>query len=144
MTKMRCTVIVAVIVLAGCASSRTFKSYGYELITTNARSGQIDKSLRLTYEAMGDWVQDPNGSRTNLSFSQSRESVSGKQGKAGAVRVRTEFKSKDGVHCVIETVAIPGGPTVILLTSDNDRATMRLHNEFVRSLFRIGVKPKNG
>ncbi|MCK4293703.1 MAG: hypothetical protein KAY65_10940 [Planctomycetes bacterium] len=143
MSKTRSTVVVALIVLTGCAGSPTYKSHGYELITTNARSGQIDKALHLTYEAMGDWVQNPDGSRTNPSFSQSGKSFSGKQGRANAARVQTEFKSKDGVHCVIETVAMSGGPTVILLSSDNDKATMRLHNEFVRSLYKLGVKPKN-
>jgi hypothetical protein len=137
------TVVVALIVLTGCAASRTYKSHGYELITTNARSGQIDKALRLTYESMGDWVQNPDGSRTNPSFSQSGKSFSRKQDRRNTVRVQTEFKSRDGVRCVIETVAMSGGPTVILLSSDNDKTTMLLHNEFVRSLYKIGVKPKN-
>jgi len=143
MSKIRSTVVVALIVLTGCAGSATYKSHGYELITTNASSGRIDKALHLTYEAMGDWVQNPDGSRTNPSFSQSGKSFSGKQDRGDTARAQTEFKSKDGVHCVIETVSMPGGPTIILLSSDNDKATMRLHNEFVRSLYKLGVKPKN-
>lgn len=143
MGKIRSTVVVALIVLTGCADSATYQSHGYELMTTNARGGQIAKALRLTYESMGDWIQNPDGSRTNPSFSQSGKSFSGKQDRPDTARVQTEFKSRDGVHCVIETVAMSGGPTVILLSSDNDKTTMRLHNEFVRSLYKMGVKPKN-
>ena len=129
MSKTRSIVVVGLIMLTGCAGSATYKSHGYELITTNASSGQIDKALHLTYEAMGDWIQNADGSRTNPSFSQSGKSFSTKQDGANADRVQTEFKSKDGVHCVIETAAMHGGPTVVLLSSDNDKATMRLHDE---------------
>ena len=143
MSKTRSTVVVAIAVLTGCAGSPTYKSHGHELITTNARSSQINKALRLTYESMGDWVRNPDGSTSGPSFSQSGKSSGSKQGRANVTRVQTEFKSKDGVHCVIETVAMSGGPTVILLSSDNDKTTTRLHNEFLRSLYKIGVKPKN-
>jgi hypothetical protein len=143
MGKIGLTVVVALIMLTGCAGSATYKSRGYELITTNARSRQIDEALHLTYDAMGDWVQNPDGSRTNPSFSQSGKSFSKEQGRTNAVRAQTEFKSKDGFHCVIETIAMSEGPTIILLSSDNEKATMRLHSEFVRSLYTIGVKPEN-
>jgi hypothetical protein len=143
MIKTGSTILVLLALLAGCSNVPTFRSRGYEVITTDASGGQINEAMRMTYVAMGDQVQNPDGSKTNTSLQQWGKSWKDKQGKIEAARRGAEFDSKDGVHYVIEDIWIPGQPTVILLSSDNKKATMQLHNEFVGCLREAGVKPKN-
>ena len=143
MTKTVTTILVLVALLAGCSNVPTFRSHAYEVIATDGSGDQINEAMRMTYVAMGDQVENPDGSKTNPSLHQWGKSRIDKQGKIEAVRGGSEFLSKEDGHYSIEGISIAGQPTVILLSSDNKKATMQLHNEFVRCLREAGVKPKN-
>ena len=134
-------VAAVLVLLGGCARAPTFKSHSYEVITTDAHMGELRSAISMTHQALGNWVENADGSKTDSSFSQSGKSWKDAKGRFEAARVRTEFRSKDGAHHVIEDVTIPGEPRIVLLSSDNDSATMELHNELVKCLGKMGVKP---
>ena len=140
MRTMEWAVAVVLILVGGCASGPTVKSHSYEVVTTDAGMGKLRSAISMTHETMGNWVENPDGSRRDTSFSQQGKSWKDTTGRIEATRVRTEFESKNGVHYVIEDIGIPGKATVVLLSSDNDNATMELHNEFVKCLGKVGVK----
>ena len=116
--------------------------YGTEIITTTARSGQLGTILHQTAWELGDSIIQEGGGKHLPSFHQGGKSWKDDDSKIMASRGITEFDDKDGNHSVIETVAIPGRQTVILLKSDTDEATMKLANELMRQFRLYKIKHK--
>ena len=120
----------------------TYTSYGTEIITTTASSGQLSTILTQTAWELGDAIVQEGGGKHLPSFHQGVKSWKDDDSKIMASRGITEFDDKDGNHSVIETVAIPGKPKVILLKSDTDDSTMKLANELMRQFRLYKIKRK--
>ena len=117
----------------------TYTIHGTEIITTTASSKQMGTILSNIAWELGDCIIKENGGKRFPSFHQGGRSWKDDTGKIIAVRGITEFDDKNGNHCVIEDIVIPGKPTVILLKSDTEESTMALANELMRQfrLFKI-------
>ncbi len=76
------------------------------------------------------------------SFHQGGKSWKDDAGDVIASRTITEFDDKNGNHSVIETIAIPGKPTVILLKSDTEVSTMELTNQLLHQFHSFKIKRK--
>ena len=120
----------------------TYTLYGTEIITTTASSGQLSTILVQAAWELGDAIVQEGGGKRLPSFHQGGKSFKDDDGKIMASRGITEFDDKDGNHCVIETVTIPGRPTVIILKSDSDDSTMKLANELMRQFRLNKIKHK--
>ena len=139
-------IILLVVVISGVVAIyflyprlETYTLYGTEIITTTASSGKLSTILTQTAWELGDTIVREGGGKHLPSFHQGGRSWRDDDGKIMATRGITEFDDKDGNHCVIEDIAIPGRPTVIILKSDTDDSTMKLANELMRQfrLFKI-------
>jgi hypothetical protein len=120
----------------------TYTLYGTEIITTTASSGQLSTILTQTAWELGDAIIQEGGGKHLPSFHQGGKSWKDDDSKIMASRGITEFDDKDGNHCVIEDIAIPGRSTVILLKSDSDDSTMKLANELMRQFRLYKIKHK--
>ena len=120
----------------------TYTLYGTEIITTTASSGQLGTILHRTAWELGDCIVQEGGGKRLPSFHQGGKSWKDEDSKIMTSRGITEFDDKDGNHCVIEDISIPGRPTVILLKSDNDDSTMKLANELMRQFGLYKIKHK--
>lgn len=98
MRKIGLVIVLVVTLLTGCKSTATFQSHGYEVITVDADGDQIAEAISITHQTMGNWVESPNGSKTDSSFSQSGRYWKDKQGRIEAARGQTKFCSKDGIE----------------------------------------------
>ena len=132
--------VAAAYFLYPCATTYTF--YGTEIITTTASSSQLGSILHQTAWELGDSIVQESGGKSLPSFHQGARSWKDDDSKIMASRGITEFDDKDGNHCVIETVAISGRPTVILLKSDTEDSTMKLANELIRQFRLYKIKHK--
>ena len=139
-------IILLVVVISGVVAIyflyprlETYTLYGTEIITTTASSGKLSTILVQAAWELGDAIVQEGGGKRLPSFHQGGKSFKDDDSKIMASRGLTEFDDKDGNHCVIETVTIPGRPTVIILKSDSDDSTMKLANELMRQfrLFKI-------
>ena len=117
----------------------SYTLYGTEIITTTASSKQMGTILSNIAWELGDCIIKEGGGKRLPSFHQGGRSWKDDAGKIIAIRGITEFDDKNGNHCVIEDIVIPGKPTVILLKSDTEESTMALANELMRQfrLFKI-------
>jgi len=122
------------------ASSIT--SHCPQILTVDAQGDLIGQAVIWTHEAMGDRVEQPDGTIWNKTLRQSEKSWKDEKGRIEAVRGWTKFQSKGGTNYVIETVHIAGRPTMVLLSSDNEQETMKLHDEFTRALSKAILKDK--
>lgn len=120
----------------------TYTLYGTEIITTTASSGKLSTILTRTAWELGDSTVQEGGGKHLPSFHQGGKSFKDDDGKIMASRGITEFDDKDGNHCVIENIAIPGRPKVIILKSDTDDSTMKLVNELMRQFRLNKIKHK--
>jgi hypothetical protein len=140
-------VIILLLILIGGGSAAyffhlrraTYTFYGTEIITTTASSNKLGNILHQTAWELGDCIIKEDGGKRFPSFHQSGRSWKNDAGNIIASRGITEFDDKNGNHCVIEYIFIPGKPTVILLKSDTEESTMALANELMRQfrLFKI-------
>ena len=142
-------IILLVVLICGVAAAyflyprpETYTFYGTEIITTNASSNKLGTILARTAWELGDATVKENGGKHLPSFHQGGKSWKDDDGKIMAIRGITEFDDKNKNHCVIEKVAIPGKPTVILLKSDTDDSTMKLANELMRQFRLYKIKHK--
>jgi len=141
-------ILLAVLISGGAAAyflyprQETYTFYGTEIIATNASSGKLSTILTQTAWELGDAIVQEGGGKHLPSFHQGGKSWKDDDGKIMSSRSITEFDDKDGNHSVIETVAIPGRPTVIILKSDNDDSTMKLANELMRQFRLYKIKHK--
>jgi hypothetical protein len=85
---------------------------------------------------LGDCIMKEGVGKHFPSFHQGGRSWKDDAGNIIAVRGITEFNDKNGNHCIIEDIVIPGKPTVILLKSDTEESTMALANELMHQ-FRL-------
>jgi len=117
----------------------SYTLYGTEIITTTASSKQMGTILSNIAWELGDCIIKEGGGKRLPSFHQGGRSWKDDAGKIIAIRGITEFNDKNGNHCVIEDIVIPGKPTVVLLKSDTEESTMALANELMRQfrLFKI-------
>ncbi len=120
----------------------TYTFYGTEIITTTASSGQLGTILHQTAWELGDSIVQEGGGKHLPSFHQGGKSWKDDESNILATRGITEFDDKNGNHCVIEDIAIPGRPTVILLKSDTDDSIMKLANELMRQFRLYKIKHK--
>lgn len=120
----------------------TYTLYGTEIITTTASSGQLSTILVQTAWELGDAIVQEGGGKHLPSFHQGGKNWKDDDGKIMASRGITEFDDKNGNHCVIEDIGIPGRPTVILLKSDTEDSTMKLANELMRHFRLYKIKHK--
>ena len=131
--------------LVGChfgPRKATYTLYGTEIITTTASSGQLSTILHQTAWELGDAIVQEGGGKRLPSFHQGGKSWKDDDSKIMASRGITEFDDKNGNHCVIEDIAIPGRPTIILLKSDTEDSTMKLANELMRQFRLHKIKHK--
>ena len=142
-------IILLVVVITGgiwgCSvhpKQATYTFHGTEIITTTASSGKLSTILARTAWELGDAIVQEGGGKHLPSFHQGGKSWKDDDSKIMASRGITEFDDKDGNHCVIEDIAIPGKPTVILLKSDTDDSTMKLANELMRQFRLYKIKHK--
>jgi len=132
--------IIAVIVYAAVPRGASYSLYGTEIISTTASGDQLGTLLTQTAWTMGD-TNDLGGGRKHFpSFHQGGQSWNDKDGKIIATRGITEFDARNGSHCTIETVFIPGRPTLLLLKADDSQATMDLANEVMRQFQLLKVR----
>ena len=120
----------------------TYTLHGTEIITTTTSSGKLSTILTKAAWELGDSTVQEGGGKHLPSFHQGGKSWKDDDGKIITSRGITEFDDKDGNHCVIETVTIPGRPTVIILKSDSDDSTMKLANELMRQFRLNKIKHK--
>ena len=148
MTKKISFILLVVVIangMLGCSMNpkqATYTLYGTEIITTTASSGKLSTILTRTAWELGDATVKENGGKHLPSFHQGGRSWKDDDGNILATRGITEFDDKDGNHCVIEDIAIPGRQKVILLKSDADEATMKLANELMRQFRLNKIKHK--
>lgn len=148
MRKKVIVIILLTLAHAGAAAyflyprAATYTLYGTEIITTTASSSQLGTILHQTAWELGDSIVQEGGDKHLPSFHQGGKSWKDNDSKIMASRSITEFDDKDGNHSVIETIVIPGRPTVILLKSDTDDSTMELANELMRHFRLYKIKRK--
>jgi len=142
-------IILLVVLIAGVASAyflyprpETYTFYGTEIITTTASPSQLGTILHQTAWELGDSIVQEGGGKHLPSFHQGGRSWKDDDSKIMASRGITEFDDKNGNHCVIENIAIPGRPTVILLKSGTGDSTMKLVNELMRQFRLYKIKHK--
>ncbi len=142
MNKCLSLAFLALLLTAGCGKSPTYTSYGWAVVTIEAKGDIVARAVTTTHESMADWIAEPNGSRTDPSFSRSGRKWSSRDSTTTATIVETTFRSKSGDNCSIQMVQIRRRPVMVLISADNDEAAMRLHSEFIASLAKLGVAPK--
>jgi len=142
-------IIPLVVLISGLAAAyflyprpETYTFYGTEIITTNASSNKLGTILAQTAWELGDSIAQEGGGKHLPSFHQGGKSWKDDDNKIMAKRGITEFDDKEGNHCVIEDISIPGRLTVILLKSDTDDSTMKLANELMRQFRLHKIKHK--
>lgn len=142
----KAVIILLLILICGGAAAyffhlrrATYTLYGTEIITTTASKSKISTILPNIAWELGDCIIKEDGGKRFPSFRQGGRSWKDDAGNIIALRGITGFNDKNGNHCVIEDIAIPGKPTVILLKSDTEESTMVLANELMRQfrLFKI-------
>jgi hypothetical protein len=145
MWKKAVVILLPILILTGVAvyylypRRATYTLYGTEIIATTASKGKISTILPNIAWELGDCIIKEDGGKRFPSFHQGGRSWKDDAGNIIAVRGITEFNDKNGNHCIIEDIVIPGKPTVILLKSDTEESTMALANELMRQfrLFKI-------
>ncbi len=120
----------------------TYTMHGMEIITTTASGEQLGTLLTQTAWALGDVNDLGDGRRHFPSLHQGGQSWNDGAGKSLGVRSITEFDDRDGNHCTIECVSIPGTPEILLLKSNDSKATMALANEVMRQFQLLHVRHK--
>lgn len=139
-------VIVLFIVIAAAVAAyylyprgATYTLHGTEIITTTASGKKLGTILHQTAWELGDSTVQEGGGKHLPSFHQGGKSWKDDAGNIIALRGITEFDDKNGNHCVIEDIVIPGKPTMIVLKSDAEESTMALANELMHQfrLFKI-------
>ncbi len=141
-------ILLLILIVGGVAAyflfshQATYTFYGTEIITTTASSSQLGTILHQTAWELGDCIIKEDGGKRFPSFHQGGRSWKDEAGNIIASRSITEFDDKNGNHSVIETIAIPGKPTVILLKSDSEGSTMELANELMRQFRLFKIKRK--
>jgi len=141
-------ILLLILIVAGVAAyflfsrQATYTFYGTEIITTTASSNQLGTILHQTAWELGDCIIQEGGGKRLPSFHQGGRTWKDAAGNIIASRGITEFDDKNGNHSVIETIAIPGKPIVILLKSDTEDSTMKLANELMRQFRSFKIKRK--
>lgn len=141
-------ILLIILIVAGVVAyflyprPETYTFYGTEIITTNASSSKIGTILPKTAWELGDCIIKEGGGKSLPSFHQGGRSWKDEKGNILTTRGITEFDDKNGNHCVIEDIAIPGKPRIILLKSDTDDSTMALANELMRQFRLFKIKHK--
>ena len=120
----------------------TYTLHGTEIITTTASSSKMGSILVQAAWELGDCIVKEDGGKRFPSFHQGGRSWKDDEGNIIATRGITEFDDKNGNHCVIEDIVIPGKPRMILLKSDTNAATMELANELMRQFRLFKIKHK--
>jgi len=120
----------------------TYTLYGTEIITTTASRSKIATILPNVAWELGDCIIEEDGGKRFPSFHQGGRSWKDEAGNIIATRGITEFDDKNGNHCVIEDIAIPGKPRIILLKSETEDSTMKLSNELMRQFRLFKIKRK--
>jgi hypothetical protein len=120
----------------------TYTIHGTEIITTTASSKQMGTILPNVAWELGDCIIKEGGGKQYPSFHQGGKSWKDDAGNIIAVRGITEFDDKNGNHCFIEDIVIPGKPTVVLLKSDTEESTMALVNELMHQFHAFKIKRK--
>jgi len=148
MGKKIIVVLLLVLIPAGVAMyylyprQASYTMYGTEIITTTASSSKMGTILVQTAWELGDCIVKEGGGKRFPSFHQGGRSWKDDEGNIIATRGITEFDDKNGNHCVIEDIVIPGKSRIILLKSDTDAATMELANELMRQFRLFKIKHK--
>ena len=145
MWKKAVVIFLLILILFGVAiyylypRQASYTIHGIEIITTTALSDKLGNILHQTAWELGDCIIKEGGGKHFPSFHQGGRSWKNDTGNIIAHRGITEFDDKNGNHCVIEDIVIPGKPTVVLLKSDTEESTMALANELMRQfrLFKI-------
>ncbi|HUT28900.1 MAG TPA: hypothetical protein VMX13_03825 [Sedimentisphaerales bacterium] len=141
-------VALAVLVVAGSigyyvySRQPTYTTYGTEVVTTTAPLERWAEVLHQTAWELGDCIAQEDGKRHLPSFHQGGRSWKDERGNIIAIRGITEFDDKNGNHCVIEDIVIPGKPAVILLKSDSEAATAALANNILQRFRELKIRPK--
>jgi hypothetical protein len=141
-------ILLLILIVGGVAAyflfsrQATYTFYGTEIISTTASSSQLGTILHQTAWELGDCIIQEGGGKRLPSFHQGGRTWKDNDGKIIASRNITEFDDKNGNHSVIETIAIPGKPRVILLKSDTEDSTMKLANELMRQFRLLKIKRK--
>lgn len=148
MRKEVVAVVLFILILGAAAGyycyprQATYTLHGTEIITTTASSNQMGNLLHRTAWELGNVVAEEDGRKHFPSFHQGGRSWKDDAGNIIASRSITEFDDKGGNHGAIETIGIPGRPTIILLKSDTDASTMELANEVMHQFRLLKVKHK--
>ena len=126
----------------GIPRGATYTVHGLEIVTTTASGEQLGTLLSQTAWALGDVNDLGDGRRQFPSFRQSARSWNDAAGKCLGSRSVTEFDDKEGNHCTVERVSIPGTPEILLLKSEDPTKTMALLNEVMRQFQLLNVRHK--
>lgn len=131
---------VAVAAYLAIPRSAAYTVHGTEIITTTASGQRLGTLLSQTAWVLDD-VKDLGDGRGQFpSFRQSARSWNDDAGKSLGSRSTTEFDDRNGNHCMIEHVSIPGRPAILLLKSDDSKAAMDLLNEIMRQFQLLDVR----
>lgn len=148
MGKKIIVVLLLVLIPAGVAMyylyprQASYTLHGTEIITTPASRSKIATILPKVAWELCDCIVKEGGGKHFPSFHQGGRSWKDDEGNIIATRGITEFDDKNGNHCVIEDIFIPGKPTVILLKSDTEESTMALANELMHQFRLFKIKHK--
>jgi len=135
------TVMVASVGVYYQSSRRaSYTMYGIEIMTTTASSDKIAQIIQQSAWELGELIIKEGGGKHFPSFHQGGKSWKDDGDNIIASRSITEFDDKNGNHCVIEDIVIPGKPTVILLKSDTEPSTMELANELMHRFHSFKIK----
>jgi hypothetical protein len=146
---VRMAVGVSVAVLAtalaayvGMPRGAAYTIHGLEIVTTTASDEQLGTLLSQTAWTLGDVNDLGNGRRQFPSFHQGARSWNDGAGKSLGSRSVTEFDDKNGNHCTIERVSIPGTPEILLLKSEDPTKATVLLDEVMRQFELLKVRHK--
>ncbi len=146
---VRMTVGVFVAVLAtalaayvGIPRGATYTVHGLEIVTTTASGEQLGTLLTQTAWALGDVNDLGDGRKQFPSFHQGARSWNDEAGRSLGSRGVTEFDDRNGNHCTIEDIFIPGRPAILLLKCEDSTNTMALLNEIMRQFQLLHVRHK--
>ncbi|KPL25455.1 MAG: hypothetical protein AMJ75_01010 [Phycisphaerae bacterium SM1_79] len=148
MGKKVAVIVLVVLIVAGTSvylffpREATYTFYGTEIIATNAPSNKLGNILPRTAWELGDSIAQEGGGKHLPSFHQGARSWKDEAGNIIAARGITELDDRDGNHCTMEDIVIPGKPRIILSKSDTEASTMALANELMRQFRLFKIKRK--
>jgi hypothetical protein len=135
------TVLLAAtgILFAGSLSSgKTWSFCGPHTLITTASNGELANATQSVHDKLGSYPMQPDGKKSDPSFSAKSSSDDGQNGKFS--RVTTSFNDANGSLISIESVERSGQDTIVFFDYAGHGGSLTILNEFTAALQKQGVK----